>query len=493
MADRNTLEALKGITTGTLTTVLLKKGLRNVWMRGTRPLRPGQGRVAGRAFTLRFVPAREDLATPASWGKPISTRAAIEAMPAGCVAVVDARGVTDAGIFGDILCARMHMRSVAGLVTDGVLRDVEGVLASRLSVWCQGVAAPPSVAGLTFVNWQEPIGCGGVAVFPDDLVVATRRCGLIPAAMVDEVASRQRSSRSAEQWIMDEVGSGAVLPGLYPLNEANRARYEAHRKDAATSLDVGVPARSGFDALGHWLRRHVIGWTAARALQLVSRRSTRPLDGRSCADRTARQLLDCVPASRERRAEAGTRRGIQRSHGTTTSSSRTEVATRARRRPPVDAPRTTSAARPRSRSQAPCRSMRSTSTSRLGRRTTWFDRHSRSYARLSSGRRRAIGASNLGAARLRRSRTSRRASELRATGRCSRASRRDGPIAGRCRPARQRAQRRRRASGNRAGIRPGRAAPRGEGALTGGCRSEPLRHGRPGRGHARSRSPGACG
>lgn len=238
MADRNTLEALKGITTGTLTTVLLKKGLRNVWMRGTRPLRPGQGRVAGRAFTLRFVPAREDLATPASWGKPISTRSAIEAMPAGCVAVADARGVTDAGIFGDILCARMHMRGVAGLVTDGVLRDVEGVLASRLSVWCQGVAAPPSVAGLTFVNWQEPIGCGGVAVFPDDLVVADADGAVvIPAAMVEEVASLAAEQELLEQWIMDEVGSGAALPGLYPLNEANRARYEAHRKgrgDATT-------------------------------------------------------------------------------------------------------------------------------------------------------------------------------------------------------------------------------------------------------------------
>ena len=85
------VRTLQGVTTATLTTVLLKKGLRNVWMRGTRPLRPGQPRVVGRAFTLRFVPAREDLATPESWGKPISTRAAIEAMPAGCVALTSSR------------------------------------------------------------------------------------------------------------------------------------------------------------------------------------------------------------------------------------------------------------------------------------------------------------------------------------------------------------------------------------------------------------------
>lgn len=107
------IEALRGVTTATLTTVLLKKGLRNVWMRGAMPLEPGQPRIVGRAFTLRFVPAREDLATPASWSSPISTRAAIEAMPEGCICVVDAMGITDAGIFGDILCARMKKRGVA--------------------------------------------------------------------------------------------------------------------------------------------------------------------------------------------------------------------------------------------------------------------------------------------------------------------------------------------------------------------------------------------
>src|SRR5450432_3923688 len=137
------IKTLSHVATATLTTVLLKKGLRNVWLRGTKPLSPGQKRLVGPAFTLRFVPAREDLATPASWSSPISTRAAIEAMPPGCIAVVDAMGVTDAGIFGDILCARMQVRGVAGLVTDGVVRDVTGVLASGLPVWCRGAAAPP--------------------------------------------------------------------------------------------------------------------------------------------------------------------------------------------------------------------------------------------------------------------------------------------------------------------------------------------------------------
>ena len=225
-ADAARWEVLRGITTATLTTVLLKKGLRNVWMRGTRPLRPGQPRLVGRAFTLRFVPAREDLATPASWGSPISTRAAIEAMPPGCIAVVDAMGVTDAGIFGDILCARMMRRGVAALVSDGVVRDLAGVLGTGLPVWCQGAAAPPSVAGLTFVAWQQPIGCGGVAVFPDDVVVVDQDGAvLIPAALLDDVLAEAPEQERSEAWIMQEVERDAALPGLYPMNAETKARY----------------------------------------------------------------------------------------------------------------------------------------------------------------------------------------------------------------------------------------------------------------------------
>jgi regulator of RNase E activity RraA len=225
------VQKLSGITTATLTTVLLKKGLRNVWIRGAKPLKPGQARVVGRAFTLRFVPVREDLATPASWGAPISTRAAVEAMPVGCIAVVDAMGVTDAGIFGDILCARMRKRGVAGLVTDGVIRDMDGVVGTGLPVWCQGSASPASVASLTFVNWQEPIACGGVAVFPNDIVVVdTDGAVLIPAVLLDAVVEAAVEQELLEGWIMNEVNNGAELPGLYPPDEANKARYEAWAK-----------------------------------------------------------------------------------------------------------------------------------------------------------------------------------------------------------------------------------------------------------------------
>ena len=226
--DPKAVEILSKVTTATLTTVLLKKGLRNLWLRGARPIRAGQPRLVGRCFTLRFVPAREDLATPESWSSPISTRAAIEAMPPGCIAVVDSMGVQDAGIFGDILCARMAKRGITALVTDGVVRDLQGVLGTGLPVWCSGAAAPASVAGLTFVDWNRPIACGGVAVFPGDVVVADDDGAvLIPAALLDHVLAEAPEQERLEGWVMQEVDRGVPLPGLYPPNAEAKARYEA--------------------------------------------------------------------------------------------------------------------------------------------------------------------------------------------------------------------------------------------------------------------------
>jgi len=231
--DKAIVDALRATSTATITTVLLKKGIRRSWMQGPMPLFNADERIVGPAFTLRFVPAREDLATPESWSSPRSTRAAIEDMPDGCIAVVDAMGVADAGIFGDILTARMRKRGVAGLVTDGVVRDGAGVEATRLPVWCTGVAAPASVAGLTFVGWQEPIGCGGVAVFPNDIIVADGDGAVvIPAALVEEVATAGVEQERLELWIMREIDKGVPLPGLYPPNAETKARYEAEKDKA---------------------------------------------------------------------------------------------------------------------------------------------------------------------------------------------------------------------------------------------------------------------
>jgi regulator of RNase E activity RraA len=125
----------------------------------------------------------------------------------------------------------MKKRGVAGLVTDGVVRDIAGVLGTGLPVWCQGAAAPPSVAGLTFVAWQQPIACGGVAVFPDDIVVVDQDGAvLIPAALLDHVVAAAPEQERMEAWIMDEVDKGTALPGLYPMNAETKARYEAGKK-----------------------------------------------------------------------------------------------------------------------------------------------------------------------------------------------------------------------------------------------------------------------
>jgi len=112
-------------------------------------------------------------------------------------------------------------------VTDGVVRDVAGVRGTGLPVWCQGAAAPPSVAGLTFVAWDQPIGCGGVAVFPNDIVVVDDDGAvLIPAGLLDQVVADALEQERLEEWIMGEVTHGAALPGLYPPNAENLARYE---------------------------------------------------------------------------------------------------------------------------------------------------------------------------------------------------------------------------------------------------------------------------
>ena len=131
----------------------------------------------------------------------------------------------------------MLFRSVAALVTDGVVRDVAGVLGTGLPVWCNGAAAPPSVAGLTFVAWQQPIGCGGVAVFPGDVVVVDDDGAvLIPADLLDAMLELAPEQERLETWIMGQVEQGAALPGLYPPNADNQARYQADVKAGKVPL-----------------------------------------------------------------------------------------------------------------------------------------------------------------------------------------------------------------------------------------------------------------
>jgi regulator of RNase E activity RraA len=224
--DETIFAALKGVSTATITTILLKRGIQRIYMHGPLPIQRGQGRVVGRAFTMRFIPAREDLANPANWSSPRSTRAAIEQMPAGCVVVADAMGRTDAGVVGDILCARMKQRGVAGLVTDGAVRDMAGIVASGLPVWSRAAAAPPAIAGLHFANWQDDIACGQVAVRRDEIIVADDDGAVvIPEEALPLVLEQGPEQERMEEWIFGQVQHGAGLLGLYPPNEDNVRRY----------------------------------------------------------------------------------------------------------------------------------------------------------------------------------------------------------------------------------------------------------------------------
>lgn len=219
--------ALKQITTATITMQLLKRGIRRCYLRGPLPLADGQKRIAGPAFTLRFIPGREDISTPESYAAPNSLRDAIEAIPEGAVAVVDGRGETDAATTGDILALAMVKRGVAGFVTDGAVRDVEGVLRTGLPVWSAGPAAPPSITALFFAGWGMPIGCGGAAVIPDDIIVADDDgVVIIPAALAADVAEAGAEQERFESFVLSEVERDGRVTGRYPPNEETLARYQ---------------------------------------------------------------------------------------------------------------------------------------------------------------------------------------------------------------------------------------------------------------------------
>ncbi len=220
-------ETFRQISTATLTMQLLKRGIRQVWMSGPKPLIEGQDRIAGPAFTLRFIPGREDLSGPDILKRTdLAQRRAIEECPEGHILVVDALGRIDGAAIGDILATRLQMRGVAGMVSDSNVRDADGVRASGLPVWCPGAAAPASVASLSDGDLQVPIGCGGVAVIPGDWIVCDNDgVVVVPQALVEEVAAGGLEQELHEQFILQQVKDGARIPGTYPPNEENLAKY----------------------------------------------------------------------------------------------------------------------------------------------------------------------------------------------------------------------------------------------------------------------------
>lgn len=228
---KDTLSTLRGVGTATLTMQLLKRGFRNVFIQDATPLDPARCRFAAEAYTLRFIPMREDLSRPEVLGDPeYPPRKAIEDMPPGQVMVVDCRGDRRAGALGDILVTRLSKRGCAAVVADGPMRDAAAVAAVGLPVFCNGSAAPASITVHFGADIGRPIACGGVAVFPGDVLVGdTDGVVVIPRALADDVARDSAEQELLEEFLIGRVRDGHPTTGTYPPNEDTLAAYDAWR------------------------------------------------------------------------------------------------------------------------------------------------------------------------------------------------------------------------------------------------------------------------
>jgi regulator of RNase E activity RraA len=220
---------LLAVSTATLTTALFKKGLRNTFIQGARPLNQRAARMAGPAFTLRYIPAREDLDTIAVFQDPRHPqRHAVETIPAGAVMVIDSRGDDRAASAGGILVRRMMVRGAAGIVTDGGLRDSVDIAAMEFPAFCRGPSAPTNLVHHHAIDIDVPIGCGDVPVYPGDWVVGDAEgVVVVPRGIAAEIAAEAVAMTAFEDFVEEQVAAGRSIIGLYPPDEATRAEFEA--------------------------------------------------------------------------------------------------------------------------------------------------------------------------------------------------------------------------------------------------------------------------
>jgi regulator of RNase E activity RraA len=224
---------LRRVSTATLTTQLLRRGLRNTYMGGVMPLRPDL-RMVGSAFTLRYAPAREDVAGTSYDNDTDVQRLAVEAIGEGQVLVIDARGETRSAALGNILATRIARRGAVGVVTDGAFRDSEGFRAIGLPSYASAGHETTSSVLHHPVDMNVPIGCGGVLVRPGDILVGDNEgVVVIPAEMAESVAHDAYEQELLEEWILEQVDQGASIKGLYPPSEETMERYRA--RDAGRS------------------------------------------------------------------------------------------------------------------------------------------------------------------------------------------------------------------------------------------------------------------
>ena len=225
------VEKLRLVSAATVTGLLARRGLRRATILGARPIVPGT-KMVGEAFTLRYIPAREDL----DWTGQLDNltdaqRVAIERVPAGHVLVMDARGDVSSESLGAILATRLKMRGVAGVVTDGAVRDFVEIGASGLPAFCR--APHPGANKVIYhpQDFQLPIGCGGVAVFPGDVVVGDDDgVVVVPRHLAAEIAAEGVDNELKEEFIMERIRAGRSIVGTYPLDEAGLQEYKAWRE-----------------------------------------------------------------------------------------------------------------------------------------------------------------------------------------------------------------------------------------------------------------------
>ncbi len=220
---------LEKTSTASIATLLYKRGLRNQFIQDVSRLGTGGKRMVGPVFTLRYIPAREDLNPIEVFRDPDHPqRRAVEEIPEDHVLVMDCRRDATAASAGSILVTRLQIRGCAGVVTDGGLRDAEEIAALEIPSFCARPSAPTNLTKHQALDLNVPIGCGGAAVFPDDIAVGDGDgVIIIPAELADEIAAEAESMESYEAWVVDQVKSGVSIIGLYPMNDETRARYEA--------------------------------------------------------------------------------------------------------------------------------------------------------------------------------------------------------------------------------------------------------------------------
>ena len=228
-----TLDKLRQVSVATLATALFKRGLRHQVMQNVHPLSQKGENMVGPAFTLRYMPAREDRNQLSEFRNPKHPqRHAIETCPEGHVLVMDSRGDARMASAGDILITRLMMRGAAGVVTDGGFRDAMNIAGLKMRAYHQRPASPTNLTNNEAIGINEPVGCGAAPVFPGDIIVGDDDSVIvIPAHLAEEVADEAVEMTVYEDFALEQVQAGETIIGLYPATkEENLEKFAAWRK-----------------------------------------------------------------------------------------------------------------------------------------------------------------------------------------------------------------------------------------------------------------------